>query len=41
MSNIYKLCHTLDKENTTLYVFYGKKQSIIDSGIVLNELFKR
>jgi hypothetical protein len=41
MSNIYKLCHTVDKENTTLFVFYGKKQSIIDSGIVLNELFKR
>jgi hypothetical protein len=41
MSNIYKLCHTVDKENTTLYVFYGKQQSIIDSGIVLNELFKK
>ena len=40
MSNIYKLCHTVDKE-TTLYVFYGRQQSIIDSGIVLNELFKR
>jgi hypothetical protein len=40
MSNIYKLCHTVDKENTTLYVFYGKQQSIIDSGIVLNDLFK-
>ena len=41
MSNIYKLCHTIDKENTTLYVFYGGKKSIIDSGIVLNELFKK
>ena len=40
MSNIYKLCHTVDKENTNLYVFYGKQQSIIDSGIVLNDLFK-
>ena len=40
MSNIYKLCHTVDKENTNLYVFYGKQQSIIDKGIVLNDLFK-
>ena len=41
MSNIYKLCHFVDKEITNIYVFYGKQQSIIDSGIVLNELFKR
>ena len=40
MSNIYKLCHNVDKENTNIYVFYGKQQSIIDSGIVLNDLFK-